>query len=297
MPEQRLAQKHSNGIILCRVNQTSGRVEALLVRKRYTYDFVRFVHGHYPLKPRPRAGRQAPESREWKRDVSRRDAPLRRVTVGRPVRELLEGMTREELLDVLSLNFRQMWYRIWLASEGRGNYGRKCARFEEAFLGDGGAALRAAVLATRPRGVLLWEPPRGRPATLREGDLPCAMRELQEETGVKKDSYRILPGVERRISYVCTQTCYSLRYFTAVATTRVVAPEQATLRDLSAMSEVGDIEWADAAKVRALDTGGSRLSALVGPILRHVKRFCKWGPRLHSRPAQHFSQKQASDGS
>jgi hypothetical protein len=181
----RMPTKTSIGVILCRRNVSSGRPEALLAHKRYTYAFAEFVHGRYMRGP---AGSGA---------VQRNVAPL------------FDSMTREELFDILSLNFEQMWYRIWLTLDNRDLYNKKHAKFQTNFMrDDGGAGLRRLVMLARANGVLLWEVPRGRRLNAREADIFCAARELCEETGVEKSEYRFLPGVKRRVSYVSAGTRY-----------------------------------------------------------------------------------------
>ena len=111
---RRLPSKTSVGVILCRKNAETRRPEALLVHKRYTYAFAEFVHGRYSRGARPGAPR-APH------------APG-------PVAALLDEMSREELLDVYSLSFEQMWYRIWLTHDNRDLFNKKNARFQSAFM-------------------------------------------------------------------------------------------------------------------------------------------------------------------
>ena len=194
--------KTSFGIILCRVNRVTGRPEVLLVRKRFTYAFADFVHGKYA---RGRAGQRS------------------------GVAALLSRMTTEELLDVWSLRFSQMWYRTWLLGDNRDLYNKKFAKFQAIFMrDDGGADLQRLVRATRTRGALLWEVPKGRRAGPWETDTACAVRELQEETGVEKKDYRILPGVRRTCTFSDGGTRYTLVYFIAIATGDIAAGDIAT---------------------------------------------------------------------
>jgi 8-oxo-dGTP pyrophosphatase MutT (NUDIX family) len=94
-------------------------------------------------------------------------------------------MTCEELFDILSLNFEQMWYRIWLTHDNRDLFHKKHARFQSVFMrNDSGAGLRHLCLSARGRGALMWEVPKGRRQSAQEPDLICAVRELREETGL-----------------------------------------------------------------------------------------------------------------
>lgn len=79
--------KYSSGIACCRKN-TKGRLEILLVRKRLTHNYVAFVFGQYT-----------------KNDDER-------------IKHLFNGMTVQEKIDILSLRFDILWYRIWMEFPG-----------------------------------------------------------------------------------------------------------------------------------------------------------------------------------
>jgi ADP-ribose pyrophosphatase YjhB (NUDIX family) len=197
-------------------------------------------------------------------------------------------MTREELFDILSLNFEQMWYRIWLTADNRDLYNKKYAKFQSTFMrDDGGAALRRAVMVARAAGVFLWEVPRGRRLNAREADIICATRELYEETGVEKSEYRLLPGVKRRVSYVSSGTRYICAYYVALANPHLAHaaiyddPSRPTLREINYMAEVSEARWLDIEQIRLIDAADSRLGALVAPAFKLVKQYLKgnWAAR------------------
>jgi len=261
--------KASFGIILCRQNLRTRRVEVLLIQKRYTYEFAEFVHGRY--------ARSQPTRRPRVLDTAVALAERKpRPALFRPWTDLLAAMTREELLDVYSLNFSQMWYRIWLLREEREFFNRKLAKFQAIFLReDGGTLLRQLVLQTRPRGAVIWEPPKGHRSYQREPAIVCGIRELNEETNRLKSEYSLLPGVCRRVSYVHSGTRYTCTHFVAVAGARL-AQADLTRPLVNGMAEIRNIGWFDIEQVRLLDhTTGSRLEALVAPVFRHVKRHLK----------------------
>jgi 8-oxo-dGTP pyrophosphatase MutT (NUDIX family) len=260
--------KTSFGIILCRKNAATLRPEVLLVHKRYTYAFAEFVHGRYSRPPRSR-------------DTAASAAALAHSSVA----AILDGMSREELLDVYSLNFEQMWYRIWLSHDNRDLYNKKHARFQSSFMrDDGGAALRALVLNARGGGILMWEVPKGRRLGVREPDIICAVRELREETGVEKDEYRIIPGVRRHTSYISNGVRYTGVYFIAVANPALARASSisvgftcagfaTTLREIHNLAEISEVRWQDIERIRMLDGEPSRLLQLIRPALRLVQNF------------------------
>jgi 8-oxo-dGTP pyrophosphatase MutT (NUDIX family) len=247
--------KTSIGVILCRINQKTGRPEVLLVKKRYTYAYVEFIHGRY----------------------SSRHCNSRQVS--RTVQGLLDQMTTDELLDIWSLNFAHMWYRIWLTREQRDFYNKKYSKFYSTFIrGDGGIALRAALRKARRSGALLWDIPKGHPhAHARESDLSCAVRELGEETGIGKNEYTILPGIKRSVSFVSGGTRYNSTYYVAAAHARLTASNgdggHLALRSIEDMGEVGEARWHDIERLRLLDGETPRFENLVAPAFAAVKQY------------------------
>ena len=245
--------KKSIGVILCRINPKNSHPEVLLVHKRYTYAFAEFVHGRYF-----RYGYYGKYS-------------LCQVIARASV--LFSQMTTEELLDIWSLNFDTMWYRIWLSSNsGSEMYKRKLTRFTSTFLGDGGVALREALKNTRSQGSLLWEVPKGRRECPWEADIICATRELQEESGIDKSEYRFIPGALRRESHVSDGVRYIATYYIAVANPSLanVPHERPALRSICDMGEVSDMCWFDIERLRFLN---KRIEQLVHPAFRIVKKF------------------------
>jgi len=271
----RLPAKTSIGIILCRKNASTLRPEALLVHKRYTYAFAEFVHGRYS-----------------RRVASATSGPGPPVPPGpAPVYELLDNMSREELLDVYSLNFSQMWYRIWLTHNNRDLFQKKQARFQSAFMRDGGAELRQLCLAARGGGAPLWEVPKGRRQGSREPDIACAVRELQEETGVCKSEFRLIPGALRRTSYVSAGIRYIGIYYVAYClptSSRLAAPEYSnSLQDLPNLAEVGEVRWHDIERIRLVDSAPPRLVPLLKPVFSIIHDYCagRWYMR-NTRPVE-----------
>ena len=254
--------KTSHGIILCRKNTTTNRPEVLLVHKRYTYAFAEFIHGRYY------------RSRIY--DVYGR------------VSQLFDLMTREELTDILSLNFSQMWYRVWLSPGTTEQYNKKSAKFHATFIkNDNGATLRELVMNARTRGTLLWEVPKGHKEGVCEADSICAIRELYEETGVCKGGYKLLPKVKRRVSYISAGTRYNCAYYVAIANPnlsnrKITDPSRPTLRDVEYLSEVSEVKWFDIEHIRLVAGDNSSLERLVLPAFKLVKQYNRgrWDYRM-----------------
>lgn len=229
--------KVSFGGIIIRFDPVTHRPQALL---GYTYFLSEFLHGHY-----------------YRRNLS-------------TVTRLLDRMTVEELLDVWSLDFKRMWDRIWMTStDKQALYERRLAKFHAAFIrDDAGQLLRALVERTRPTGTLVWEPPAGKKLTPNEDDLTTAMREIEEEVGVDKRHYRLIPTAKRRVSFVDMGVRYVREYYIALALPSLAHQEfreSSTIsRVLKCQGEISAVRWMDIDQIRQADAGfssyGSSLS-------------------------------------
>jgi 8-oxo-dGTP pyrophosphatase MutT (NUDIX family) len=248
--------KKSYGIILCKLNSVSHCPEVLLVHKRYTYYYNMFVHGKY-FKPNiwPKSSMQ-------------------------PIITLLSQMTLEELLDVWSLDFKQMWYRIWINNNYDDDlYKRKYNKFYLSFIKyDNGDALRKCIQQIRNYNTLSWEVPKGRPSDAHESNILCAIREVKEETGLKKTDYFILPNVKRCVNYVSMGTRYICTYYIAIINPGFKYYNNSILKNINNVSEVSEVKWFDIHKIRNIDDSKNHLESLILPAFKLVKKYLqgKW---------------------
>lgn len=203
------------GLVLCRF--AGDGPEALMVRKRYSYAFIEFVYGRYSRK------------------------------VLRSVITLIEEMSIEERLDVYSLNFDLMWFRVWLdrrAEPGlRPCYEKKQARFARTWMRDDGRFLRALLEQAQGRGRSGWELPRGHAAP-GEDALACAQRECEEETGVSSKRYRIIPNATFSSLYVHRGVFHCV-YHAAVAKVFPDPGQTISVRRWWQVAEVSEVRWMD----------------------------------------------------
>lgn len=232
--------RKSLGVACCRFNDN--RPEILLVCKRYTYAYNMFVHGKY--------------------NSSDSSALI----------TLFSGMTIDEKHDLLSLNFMQIWYRIWLnSSQKTANYFIAKNKYESTFVVDNGVRLRRLISkATHSNKV--WEIPKGRKKNKIEADIHCAVREFQEETGLSKKTYKIFPDATRSYSYIDGGTRYTNVYFLAFAKHNIEPRIDFSLQDQ--VEEVSDIRWMDIEDIRRVDET-KRLEKFVRPIFNFMKKHAK----------------------
>ncbi len=173
-----LFHKKSFGIICCK--KTDQGYKLLIVNKGTTYAFMEFIHGKYKLNR---------------------------------VMYLLNRMTREEKMLIMSMNFSQMWYHVWL-TKTKDRYVQSLNIFE-ANWSKRQDELKSAILNST-NGNTIWEFPKGRKATEDESPINCAVREFIEETGIPKYGFRVFDA-SLGISKTENRITYDTQYFFALA--------------------------------------------------------------------------------
>lgn len=163
--------RKSFGIICCRKN--NNLIEMLMVKKSTTYHFCEFVFGRYKKNNEAY------------------------------IKKLFNNMTYHEKMDILSLDFNIIWYRIYKENpvkffyQGNKNiwykiYLIKKNKFENNFLRDSGNKLKK-IISDSCNVDTQWEFPKGkRDESKKESDIETAIREFNEETGVEYTKYKIL---------------------------------------------------------------------------------------------------------
>lgn len=181
--------KTSAGIICYRFNNKLKRYEVLMVRHRYTYEFSSFVKGYY-------------NGNNTKRIVN-----------------LFNKMTIQEKIDIMSLNYDIIWFRLWCSwpsefsdykewtdifkkqktidiinapqtNKKRKFFVKKKKHFEDIFCRDNGSYLRHILNKSNKSAKLLWELPKGR-VDKYENTLKTAKREFDEETHINESKYTL----------------------------------------------------------------------------------------------------------
>lgn len=206
--------RYSCGIALCK-RCSDGIIRLLLVNKRYTYAYYAFVCGRYN---------------------ENNDAEII---------SMLDRMTVDEKIDILSLNFKQMWYRIWLNSNvgntSSTSYVNAQNKFNEYV---GGDRIRSLIRRSRKYATRVWEIPKGRKKTTGECIMDCAIREFYEETGIPRSAYRITRGTFHFVFCEDGMT-YDYTFFIAITARDVV--QRINSAALEQVSEICDMRWVSAA--------------------------------------------------
>ena len=236
--------RQSYGIIL--VREYKGSYQALMTCRRNTYAFDAFVLGKYSMR----------------KDKSR-------------VKKMFDEMTPDELTDILTLDFKKLWWRFCLKEESNNPfYIKKQTKFSLSFLSDGGKILKNMLLEAEPKGKSVWEFSKGRKSNINETNLETAIREFQEETNIGLNHYCFLDDKTRYSTFVSDGVKYKNMYYIAFLKNENVNISL-SLKHLQQLSEVKEIQWMDINDIRKIDCQEKRLELLVQPVFNLVKNKIK----------------------
>lgn len=232
-------EKRSLGIACCRIQ--NGKPQILLICKKNTYSYNKFVHGKYSSKDRG------------------------------ALINLFSGMTIDEKIDIMSLNFAQVWYRSWINHIPKNSiYYTSKSKYENTFATDNGLLLRK-LLEKSKTAKKVWEIPKGKKKNKNESDIQCAVREFHEETGIHVKNYKIYPA-KRTYSYIDEGQKYVNTYY--IAFTRMQSEPTINFSNKTQLEEVCDIRYCTMEDIRILDSTG-RLENFVRPIFKYIKKHSK----------------------
>lgn len=164
----------SIGVILFKkdtINDLNER-KYLMIRRKDSLGYVDFMRGKYPLY-----------NIEY-------------------LQNIVNEMTLTEKLNLLSVNYNQLWNNLWgnnLGFQYRGEEKISFDKFNQLKKGimikDNTVTLESLILNSDTRWKETeWGFPKGR-REYREKDLNCALREFEEETGISKDSINIIENL------------------------------------------------------------------------------------------------------
>ena len=222
--------RKSYGIACCRI--IKGEFQILMIKKSITYHFCEFVLGKY-------------HKRNYKYLMN-----------------LFNNMTYHEKIDILSLKYLTLWYRIYQTNPEdtyfvrnkyvtRNSYLTKKNKFESLFLYDGGKHLRKLINSSFNADTL-WEIPKGRKDTDEEKDINASIREFYEETCISGHNYKLLwhckPLIE---TYIDLDVQYRNIYYLAEATHNW--NPKLFFNNKQQLSEISQIKWINFDEIKYLN--------------------------------------------
>jgi len=282
--------KVTYGIALCRYNPNeNNRTEIIMIRKRFSYYYFNFVYGLY--KPT---------------DVNY-------------LRYLFNNMSNAEKIDILSMQFSTMWYRIWLnnpetrfdlydiykdfdknITKKKVNMADICAvyikkknKFESVFKADGGKKLYSLIKDSANSDVM-WEIPKGK-INDNEMEVDGALREMTEETLINPDDISILHKVSPIIeSHVENGIVYKNIYYLAkpikknsknademnsISIDDVDIEVSVDIQNFGQISEVDQIKWISVNELKFLNMTNHNYTRLL-KLFNNISKKFKYANKL-----------------
>lgn len=271
--------RKSSGVACCRFNTTSDKMEVLLVKKRYTYSFVSFVFGQYSIRNE------------------------------KELKSLFNGMTMQEKIDIMSLKFDLMWYKIflefpervlrekWKASPPDDTvfgvwkimYKQRASSVYDShdFNGNGRLSFymkkknkfesaflgdKGKYLKTVMMGTTHTDLAWEIPKgrkTKKETVLDCAIREFKEETGVGIDDYKIMFDINPVIDSYTSMNVTYTHSYYIAFTSKIFSPT-VNIDSVAQVAEIDSIKWVDIGEIKYVDNNG-RLCDLIERVSRIFK--------------------------
>lgn len=154
------------------------------------------------------------------------------------IRTLLRGMTRAEHEMILTKTFPELWEQMWIktSKKHQADYEKSMSRFESCkgmvrrFIEENPSEW------TEPE----WGFPKGRPNRY-ESTVECALREFEEETGVKKEKVKIIDNLVYHERYRGTNGIeYCNKYLVGVYKEGDLHLD---FENMVQMKEVSGVEW------------------------------------------------------
>lgn len=215
----------------------------LVVRKRHTCQFIKFLMGNYN-------------------------------SATKDLGAILRGMTVEEQLDIMYCSFDVLWNKIFGSAKrgkkyliAKANYKRKFSSHKKSFLN---RLINASHFSDQPR-----ELPKGH---INDGETPieASIREFEEETGlniglVNLDKDLFVNGEHQsRLTYVMT-------FFVGTYKTRV-KPGLSRMRNCKHKREIDGVEW-----IRLSELNNHNIDNIYISHIHGAEELWKWRDRRQSR--------------
>lgn len=239
--------KYSYGIACCRINDKTGKLELLLVRKSFTYAFNTFVCGRYT------------------------DANIA---------DLLSNMTIEEKKHIRNLAwgipYESVWYLLWNNRPPPNvNITFPKQVFENYFGHFKGRKKLLETLDNTPHILDIWDIPKGH-RNRNEEEFVCAKREFMEETNLSPIKFLYEEGksepIKREFFHIDEKVRYCYRYYIAI----YEGSEKPNIKfnNNSQMDEINELRWMTLAEIYKIDQF-ERLVPIAISIIRAINKYNK----------------------
>jgi 8-oxo-dGTP pyrophosphatase MutT (NUDIX family) len=194
------------------ISNGNDSIQFLLIQRKDSLAFVEFIRGKYN--------------------------PYEEDYLGR----LLRGMTLKEQENILSKTFDELWQSVWGESSGVKSHKNDYDTSEKKF-----SIIKDKLSELIKTNTSKWvEPEWGFPKGRRnphETDLNCAIREFQEETGLRRNDFTIIQNTYpiSETFFGSNQVHYCHKYYIAVCNKSIEV--EMNMNNPHMAREIGDIQW------------------------------------------------------
>lgn len=224
------------------LNNGNDSIQFLLIQRKDSLAFVEFIRGKYN--------------------------PYEEEYLGR----LLRGMTNTEQENTLSKSFEELWNSVWGESSGIKSHKNDYDTSEKKF-----SIIKDRLPELIKNNPTKWsEPEWGFPKGRRnphETDLNCAIREFQEETGLRRQDFTVIQNTLpiSETFFGSNQVHYCHKYYIAVCNKSVEV--EMNMNNPHMAREIGAIQWCyldDAiSKIRPDNVEKREILLKAGKIMRN----------------------------
>jgi 8-oxo-dGTP pyrophosphatase MutT (NUDIX family) len=194
---------------ISKIEYYKDKIKFLLIQRKHSFSYVEFIRGKYDDK-----------------NISE-------------VSKILNLMTLEEIENIMTLEFGELWEQLWRKTSKHKAYQKEFELSKEKFeyiksTYDLYSLIKIDELYETPE----WGFPKGR-RDKNEKNLDCAMREFKEETSIDSENYTILNrlGIVEENVIGTENTNYKLIYYLGL-----MLKDIEPIRD-NQNYEIGDIKW------------------------------------------------------
>lgn len=232
----------SYGIACIRKNTNSGNYEILMIKKRATYAFIDFLRGRYE------------PNRYYELEF------------------MFNEMTINEKILIRCKNFATLWMYCWgkepTKNSDKNMYCKSMKRFNQICEYRNGEFL-LELLNKSNNSELLWEIPKGR---MNKNELPIesAIREFEEETGIKKESYQVLFD-EGTVEYTFSDGGNDYKYIYYLAMMNTNQHPKYDFNNEHMLIEVSEIKFLPSNAIQEFNN--NRLYKTVKIIIKKLKKY------------------------
>ena len=238
---KKLRVSNSYGIICCKKNNNTNKNEILFIKKKNTYAYINFLKGLY--------------SSDY------------------DILSLLNKMTFEEKITIMSLDFKLSWYKCFLSYDDND---KKIIKFKNKFnkivCKDGGKKI-VDLIKQSSNYDLIYEIPKGH-VNKHESHINAAIREFQEETNIHKSKYRLLVDEKPLIyTFVDENVKYIYHYYIAIMLDQSYIPK-VNYSNKHMLFETCDIRFLETNFIHIINNDSKFLS-MIKSVNKIVKKYKK----------------------